>query len=273
MTDEFADFNADSAVTGDGNVWRGSVTDAWSAPPGPNGGYITALLLGAIEGEVGDPERQPRSISVHFMRPPSVGEVEIEVTIERSGRTASTATARMRQNGKTTCLALCTLAGIYESAIDYEVPMPEVPAPQEVEPLESSLPPAIFRQLEFRMVFGDPPFTESEESLVGGWTRTRVPVPLTPGVLALYADAWWPCPFPRTGGPIMAPTLDLTIHFRAARPTDPGQQVLGRFDSSTSVQGYFEENGELWSEDGTLLAQSRQLALARPLSDGWEGGG
>lgn len=272
MNTELADFSADSSVDRDGDLWRGEVTDAWSAPPGPNGGYITALLVRAIQGEVDDPERHPRSITVHFMRPPSIGEVEISVTIERSGRSASTATARMQQSGKTTCLAVCTLAGSFEAAIDYAEPMPEVPSPDRVDLLDSSLPPTIFRQLEFRMTFGDPPFSGSDSTLVGGWTRTRVPAPLTPGLLALYADAWWPCPFPRTSGPIMAPTLDLTIHFRAIPPSEPGAYVLGRFNSTTSANGFFEESGELWSEDGTLLVQSRQLALARPLPDGWQPG-
>lgn len=273
MSDEPADFNADSAVHRDGKLWRGEVTDAWSAPPGPNGGYITALLLAAIEGEVDDASRPPRTVTVHFMRPPSVGEVEIAVTIERSGRSASTATARMAQGGKTTCVAICTLAGSFESAIDYSRAMPDVPPPAEVEALDSSLPPTIFGQLEFRMTFGDPPFTGSESTLVGGWSRTRAPVSMRPGLLALYADAWWPCPFPRTSGPIMAPTLELTIHFRSIPALEPGAYVLGRFDSTTSAEGFFEESGELWSEDGTLLAQSRQLALARPLPEGWEPGG
>ena len=33
--------------------------------------------------------------------------------------------------------------------------------------------------------------------------------------LAFYADAWLPAPFPRLTAPALAPTIDLTIHFRA----------------------------------------------------------
>jgi len=80
----------------------------------------------------------------------------------------------------------------------------------------------------------------------------------------MYTDAWWPAPFPRVQTPFLAPTLDLTIHFRGRPPQGDHEHVLARFTSSTSSRGYFEEDGELWSEDGTLLAQSRQLALARP---------
>ena len=41
--------------------------------------------------------------------------------------------------------------------------------------------------------------------------------------------------------------------------------VLVRFTSRLSVAGVWEEDGELWSPSGELLAQSRQLALAREL--------
>jgi hypothetical protein len=37
--------------------------------------------------------------------------------------------------------------------------------------------------------------------------------------------------------------------------------VLARFVSRAAGGGFFEEDGELWSRDGVLLVQSRQLAL------------
>jgi hypothetical protein len=43
--------------------------------------------------------------------------------------------------------------------------------------------------------------------------------------------------------------------------------VLGVFRSTASAGGFFEEDGELWSPDGTLLAQSRQLALMLPMPE------
>jgi hypothetical protein len=39
--------------------------------------------------------------------------------------------------------------------------------------------------------------------------------------------------------------------------------VLGRFLTRLARGGISEEDGELWSEGGVLLAQSRQLAILR----------
>lgn len=61
--------------------------------------------------------------------------------------------------------------------------------------------------------------------------------------------------------------IDLTVHFRAPLPppgASPEDHVLAVFRSTTAREGFWEEDGELWSRGGVLLAQSRQLALVLP---------
>jgi len=252
--------------------FRGNVDPAWFAPPGPNGGFLAALIIRSMRATIDDPSREPRSITIHYLRPPAAGEVEVEVTIERSGRNASTCSARMIQAGKTTGLALCVFAADFEAVDEWSTSAPVVPPPDQVEMLSfpGGAAPPIFEQVETRPTFGPPIFSGGEEALTGGWTRTAVASPLDAELLALYADIWWPAPFGRltlepADGLVSAPTLDLTIHFRDKPPDGDREQVLGRFSSSTLVRGMWEEDGELWSEDGRLLVQSRQLALLRPL--------
>ena len=118
-----------------------------------------------------------------------------------------------------------------------------------------------------RGAIGPLPYTGADEALSGGWMRFAEPQPLDAAALALFADAWLPAPFTRLHGPVAAPTIDLTVHFRdpAAAPRRRRRPTrCWRLPLGLAAGGFFEEDGELWSPDGVLLAHSRQLALLRP---------
>ena len=259
-------FAEDTAVSriGDGR-YRGSIVAEWFGPPGPNGGFIAALILRAIRAEVADPTRLPRSLTLHYLYPPAEGEAEIEVTVERAGGSASTCSARMIQGGRTMTLALCVLSTDYQPAMSWEPDPPDAPATGEVEALGIGHgSPPIFEQLETRPVWGSMPFTGGDEALTGGWLRSRGDAEMSAELVAFYTDAWWPAPFSVMTTFAPAPTLELTIHFRAE--PDPGDTLaLVRFWAEASIDGLFDEQGEVWDRNGRLLAQSRQLALLRPL--------
>jgi acyl-CoA thioesterase len=60
------------------------------------------------------------------------------------------------------------------------------------------------------------------------------------------------------------PTVDLTIHFRSTLPLEgssAGDHLLAVFRAREAREGFFEEDGEIWTPDGTLVAHSRQLAV------------
>lgn len=263
------DFRQDSAVRplGDGR-YGAFVTPSWSAPVGPNGGYIAAMVIRAMEAEVADPARSLRSLTLHYLRSPQVDrDAEIRVVVERSGRSVATVTARMLQDEDLCILAIGALSLPFPSAADYATPPPDVPRFEALTPVE--LPPQapeIAHRFDIRYALGAPPFSSADEALTGGYIRLHDPVPVDAALLALMIDAWLPAPWCRLDRVAAAPTLDLTIHFRhpsAAQDMDPTQPFLGRYASRTSQDGLSEEDAELWAPDGTLLAQGRQLALLR----------
>jgi acyl-CoA thioesterase len=261
-----ADFETDTAVVpaGDG-LWQARVSSQWSVPRGPNGGYIAAIVLRAMEAEVGDAVRAPRSLTLHYLRPPAEGPCDVHVTVERTGRTLSSLSARLVQDDRVMVLALGAFAGAFPTAADYASPMPPVEPPSMLHTVPDGpgvLP--IAQRCALAPRFGPMPFSEGDEAVAGGWLRLAEPRLADAAAIAFYTDAWLPSPFGRLDAPAPAPTIDLTIHFRVRLPlpgmavTDP---VLARFHSTTSHDGFFEEDGELWAPDGTLLAQSRQLAI------------
>jgi acyl-CoA thioesterase len=265
------DFTRDSAVTalGDG-AYAGACSPAWGVPAGgPNGGYLAAMVLRAMLAEVGDPARKARSLTLHYLRAPKNSDVRIQVVVERSGRTLSTVTARLEQDGVLCVIAIGAFGGAFPSPAEFATPAPIVRPVSElrVTPVDASFPP-IAQRLELWGAIGRPPFSGADTADTGGWLRLRDPAPVDAPLLALLVDAWLPAVFPVLTAPAFAPTIDLTIHFRSPEAMavhPPAEPLLARYTSTTSRDGYFEEDASIWTPDGTLLVQSRQLALLRPL--------
>lgn len=262
------EFDAATAVESLGaGAYRASMDTGWWVVRGPNGGYVAAVLLRALAAEAGDAGRAPRSLTVHFAAPPAEGEVLIEVSVERSGRSLSTLSARMTQDGRLLALALAAFSAAWPGRHDFaDLRPPEAGAPGDgaAPPRDGDMLPPIARRWEFRGALGGAPFSGAAEAVTGGWLRLAQPRQADAFVVAAMTDAWFPAVFARLTEPAALPTVDLTIHFRAPLPpagTDPAGWTLARFSSRWAHEGFVEEDGELWSPDGVLLAQSRQLAL------------
>ena len=257
-------FDDDTLLTpaGDG-LWDGAIADGWTTPRGPLGGYVMAIVLRGMELAVGDAARTPRSVTMHFLRVPEVGPVTVAAAVEREGRSLSSVTARLEQGGRLLGIAIGAYSKPWDGPLLDGAPMPEVAPPEGREPvgdLGRGEPPAFTQRLSMQHRFGEPPFSGAKRGETGGWIGLREERPLDAGAIAVLADAWFPAPWPRLKALAPAPTIDLTIHFRTALPLPDGL-LLGRFTNRVVRDGFFDEDGELWTPDGTLVAQSRQLAL------------
>ena len=260
-------FATDTAVTavGDG-CYRARIDDGWWIQRGPNGGYLAAIVLRAILAEVADPDRAPRSITLHYLRPPVAGPCEVAVTVERAGRGLTTVSARLSQGGKDCVLVLAALGVGRPGASFDDHPAPTVRPPEELAPPLDGPPPVPFRgRFDTRPALGSVPFELGDEALTGGWIRTTDDDPLDEVLLVALTDAWVPAIFSRVQVPIGVPTVDLTVHFRQPPSRERGWALV-RFRTTMSAEGYLEEDGEVWSADGRLLAQSRQLGVVVPPS-------
>jgi acyl-CoA thioesterase len=270
MTDRFDEETAVRA-RGDGR-YTATMSEAWWVVRGPNGGYLAAVLLRALALEVDDAARRPRSLTVHYLNPAGAGDVDITVRIERTGRTLTSCSARLEQHGKLVALALGAFSSP-RSGIEFcDLVMPQVPGPQMFRardvPPES---PPIAHRWDTRWAIGTPPVPgapRGARAVAGGWIRLPEERPVDALVAAAITDAWIPPTFSRVEEPVFVPTVDLTIHFRAELP-HPGLAsdafVLASFNTTVAAGGFLEEDGTVWAPDGTLLAQSRQLATLLPL--------
>jgi acyl-CoA thioesterase len=121
------------------------------------------------------------------------------------------------------------------------------------------MPIALRDRFEYRHLIGEVPGAAADDAVTGGWIRLTDDEPVDHLVVAALTDCWAPAVFSRLAAPVGVPTVDLTIHFRHDPPGRPGW-CLTRFRSRLAADGYVDEDGEVWSDDGRLLAQSRQLA-------------
>src|SRR5918996_3675775 len=105
------DFDRETAVRplGDGR-YESRLDRAWWVHRGPNGGDLAAIVLRALTEAVGDPTRSPRSLTVHYAAPPAEGALEIATVIERAGRSLTSCSARLTQDGKLIGLALAAFS-------------------------------------------------------------------------------------------------------------------------------------------------------------------
>jgi acyl-CoA thioesterase len=258
-------FDRDTAVilAGDGR-FRARIDAGWSVIA-PNGGYLAALVLRALALAVDDPARAPRSFTIHYTTPPEPGEAHGETRVERRGRSLTTVSGRLLQGDRLVALALAAFSAPREGYGFSAARMPEVAPPERCPRIEPRF--EIHRRYEQRWAIGSLPFSGGPEARNGGWIRLAEARPLDAFAVAAYCDAFPPAVFSSAvEGAIRpgVPTIDLSIHFRSPLPLPgaaPDEFCLATFSSRLAHQGFLEEDGEIWSRDGVLLAHSRQLAI------------
>ncbi|HTY19176.1 MAG TPA: thioesterase family protein [Myxococcota bacterium] len=259
-------FDLDTAVRRletEPSVYEGRIDPGWWVVQGPNGGYLAAILLRALAQGV-EAARAPRSLTIHYLTRPEAGAVRIETRVEREGRSLSTLSARMLQGERVLALALAAFSRPRPGPRFDQVAMPAVAPPEACESFPGRIP--LHDRFQYRWAVGAPPGSGSAEALAGGWIRAAEPQTADAPLVAAFTDAWPPACFSwaserATIGAV--PTVDLTIHFRRDLPlagAGPEDFYLAVFHSRVAEQGFVEEDGEVWSRDGSLLAQSRQLA-------------
>lgn len=248
--------------------YRGQMSPNWWIVRGPNGGYIAAMLTTAIKHVA--PDRPVRSLTVHYLAPPREGDVDFVVTVERTGRQFTFVSARMLQGDRVMATAMAACSQSLPGPIFCDVEMPKVAEPLMIPPLGSAdeAPDAPMRRnYDMRPAIGPLPGEHDPTSTkVGGWIRLadrEGARPYDERLLVALCDAWPPVMFSRCETRNPVPTIDLTVHIRQL-PTAEDEWFLAVFRSNTVVDGFVEENGEIWTIDGRLIAQSRQLALVIP---------
>ena len=262
-----------TALTLDGPPSQATLTvpPDWAQGRTSFGGLPAAACVRAMQDLVASdpdatsPARWLRSITVHFIAPISVGPARLSARLLRTGRHMTQAAAEVWSGDR---LALMANAAFGSSRFsELEIGAPEAPEMAEPEALMAMpyIPgamPAFTQHVDYRWASSHFPFSGGDHPVIEGWCRPHDPVPLDPAVLLMLIDAW-PAPvLTMATAPTRASSVTWMVNFIGdglSEPIPTGAWVKVAQRTTVSKGGYADGIADVWSEDGRLLARSRQL--------------
>jgi len=244
--------------------YEAEVIAGWDIGGNANGGYLFALAGRAMLDHSG--RRDPFSVTAHFLAPVNAGPITLAVDTVKTGKLLTTMNASLLVEG---LVAVRFLGACGESAPVTDVQFvttnpPELPPFEECVPrndVGTAVPVEFANRFDSRIHPDDTAFLRGEtngSAVMRGWFDFGDGRPIDTLSLLTIADSFAPpvfnLPVPRA----WVPTIELTVHVRAV---PVGTRVACVFRSRVIQGGLTEEDGEIWDEEGRLVAQSRQLAL------------
>lgn len=248
----------------------GRTSPAYWNMVGPFGGITAAQLLKAAmdhPARIGEPVAQ----TVNFSAPIAEGAFTITVKEVRSGRSVQHFYAELVQCETIAANATMVFARRSETWRHHAASMPAAPPADAVPVLAKKPPLAWLNAYEFRYVTGLPIMKseahgtpQSASSLL--WVADQPPRPLDHIALASLCDIFIVRVFQVRGLRTPAGTVSMTSYFHANAEelAEQGTRpILARADSIRFGDQFHDQQAELWSDAGKLLATTTQIVWFR----------
>ena len=248
------------------------------------GGQVLGQALAAAQETV-DPLREAHSLHAYFLRAGDI-EAPIVYSVERTrdGGTFSSRRVGAIQHGQPILNGSISFQ-VPEQGVEHQTSMPEVPAPEDVEPLHplppnelARLPVKLQRWLgidgpfEFRQVWPrDERHPAKRPPIQHIWFKLTSPISdsaiLHRALLAYASDfhligtATLPHGISYLTHNVQMASLDHALWFH--RPFRVDEWLLYSFDSPTAQGGRGLARGQIFGRDGRLVASTAQEGLIR----------
>ena len=247
--------------------FAGAASPAYWNMAGPFGGVTAAALLKAVLSHGGVTGR-PLSQTTNFCAAIADAPFEIEVHLERDGRSTQHWRMTLSQDGQVAATG-SAVTGAERSTWGHQIAAPPTaPAAEELSPVDSGKLRGWMRNYEMRYAAGSPADREaaSRDNPGGGttkvWMRDQPPRPLDYVALTAMADAFAPRVMLVRGELSPAATVTLSTYFLADESEVRAigvRPILGIAHPRLIAHGFHDQSAELWSEAGRMLAVSHQL--------------
>ncbi len=114
-------------------VYRGELSEEWTALDVPQGGIVMGVAARAMAAAIDAPAMTLRSITSVFAAPVRTGPVEIDVQVLRRGRSVAQATATVRNDGAAAGTTSVAVFGAPRDGFEFvDLVIPEAPPPRRV---------------------------------------------------------------------------------------------------------------------------------------------
>ena len=259
-------FDFDQAITLQsvgGGVFAGSTHTAWLNMVGPFGGITAATLLQAV---MLHPDRlgNPVALTVNFCAGVAEGAFEITAKPARTNRSTQHWTIELAQAGSTVITATAVTAARRTTFSSIESHMPVVTPASSLPRAEPAVLPWTQRY-DMRSLAGHLPSVwdgVEGDTLTQMWVRDVQERAIDFASLCAMADSFFPRVYLRRRIFVPIGTVSMTVYFHAdaAELGALGSSfVLGQAKAQCFYNGFFDQNAQLWSEAGTLLATTHQV--------------
>ena len=261
-------FDDATQVTAGDSCWQGKTSPDYWAFVGPFGGCTAATILRAL---IDHPQRagDPLSLTVNFCAPIAEGAFDLDVRLVKANRSSQHWCVEMTQGGgDVATLATAVFAERRPSWSHQPVERPQAKPFEEIQPFPK-IKPTWANQYDFRFVEGyadfggakkDSPPASAYSKL---WIGDRVPRKVDALSLMSMSDAFFGRVFHARRELIPFGTVSITTYFHADAEDLAAEditRVLAVADAKIFHKSYGDQNGELWSPNGCLLATTTQIA-------------
>ncbi|MBW1799893.1 MAG: thioesterase family protein [Deltaproteobacteria bacterium] len=245
------------------NQFKGHVSPDWSLSGNPNGGYLMAMLVHAMLQQSEKKTLILATASYLARCVPGAADMTIEPLA--SSKQFDRWEARLIQDGKEKVRATGTFTGDHNDAAEkhYEaqapdvspleqcVKVPQIPYYTFFDRMDIRLDPACAGWMKGQLI---------DRSEHRGWVKFDADRPHDAISTVLMADSL-PPPVLVSHGPVAwVPTLEMSVNIRSL----PHSRWLRcKLRTRFITDGILEEDGEVWDENGELIAISRQIAQFR----------
>lgn len=245
--------------------YLGHTSPAYGNMVGPFGGTIAATLQNAIllhPDKLGD----PLSLTVHYAAPIADGQFEVQARPLRTNRTTQHWMVELSQQGQVAAFATAVTAIRRDTWGATDASFPLAPPPSSVAQAPAHPRAAWTGRYEMRFIAGgmgpDQSDASGHPSETRLWIRDQPPRPLDFPALASICDAFFPRIFLRRASWTPASTVSLTTYFHADAAQLAAQgdaPLLAVARGQHYGKGFFDQNAEIWSAGGVMLAASHQV--------------